>query len=342
LWSEAAPVASAAMATFSDGDPAARAAPRRQPVALRRSFDLGRELTADGRFVRQGSAFRRQVTADGSSGFPAAAGRYHLYACLACPWSQRSVIGRILKGLEGAISISFTDPYRDSLGWAFTGGEFVDPINGFAYLSEAYAATDPSFDGRYTLPVLWDTETGQIVSNESGDILRMLNGAFDAFAEHHVDLYPPPLRAEIDSLNEEIYEHVNNGVYEAGFSRNQAAYEEACANVFRVLDSLEERLGRTRYLVDDQPTEADWRLFPTLVRFDTVYYLHFKCNVRRIVDYPNLWGYARDLYQLPRIAETVSMEQIKRHYYTTHDMVNPSRLIPLGPDLDFSQPHGRG
>ena len=306
------------------------------------AFQLGHELSADGCFVRQESAFRRRVTADGSSGFPAAAGRYHLYACLCCPWSQRAVIGRLLKGLESAISLSYVDPYRDARGWAFTGGQFVDHVSGFEFLGEAYAATDPSFDERYSLPVLWDTETRQIVSNESGEILRMLNEAFAAFAENDVDLYPVALRPEIDALNELIYENVNNGVYEAGFSRNQAVYEAACNGVFAVLDQLEERLARTRYLVGDTPTEADWRLFPTLVRFDTVYYVHFKVNRRRIVDYPNLWGYARDLYQLPRIAETVDMDQIKRHYFTTHDMINPSRLIPVGPEIDFLAPHGRG
>jgi glutathionyl-hydroquinone reductase len=310
--------------------------------AERRHFELGRELTAEGCFVRQESAFRRWVTADGSSGFPAAAGRYHLYASLCCPWSQRTVIGRMLKGLESAIAISYTDPYRDSRGWAFAGGEYVDRANGFAFLSEAYAATDPSFDDRVTLPVLWDTETGQIVSNESGEILRMLNGAFDAIAEHDVDLYPPALRGEIDALNELVYENLNNGVYRAGFSTSQAAYEEACAKVFWMLDELEERLASSRYLVGGAPTEADWRLFPTLVRFDTVYYQHFKCNRRRIVDYPNLWAYTRDLYQLPGIAGTVRMDEIKRHYYTTHDMINPSRIIPAGPDLDFLASHGRG
>ena len=306
------------------------------------SFELGHELSGDGCFVRQESAFRRWVTADGSSGFPAAAGRYHLYACLCCPWSQRAVIGRLLKGLEGSISLSYVDPYRDARGWAFTGGEFVDPVNGFELIGEAYAATDPSFDERYSLPVLWDTETRQIVSNESGEILRMLNGEFGAFAQHDVDLYPRALRPEIDALNALIYENVNNGVYEAGFSRNQAVYEATCERVFAVLDQLEERLGSSRYLVGDAPTEADWRLFPTLVRFDTVYYVHFKVNLRRIVDYPNLWAYARDLYQQPGIAATVDMGQIKRHYFTTHDMINPGRLIPVGPELDFLAPHGRG
>jgi putative glutathione S-transferase len=247
----------------------------------------------------------------------------------------------MLKGLERAIAVSYVNPYRDARGWAFTGGEFVDHANGFRFLGEAYAATDPGFDERYSLPVLWDTETRQIVSNESGEILRMLNEAFAAFAEHDVDLYPEPLREEIDALNALVYENVNNGVYEAGFSRNQQAYEAAVAGVFDVLDELEERLSRSRYLVGDQPTEADWRLFPTLVRFDTVYYVHFKVNLRRIVDYPNLWAYTRDLYQLPGIADTVDMDQIKRHYFTTHDMINPSRLIPVGPELDFLAPHGR-
>jgi putative glutathione S-transferase len=310
-------------------------------AAATASFQLGRELDADGCFVRQESAFRRRVTVDGSSGFPAVAGRYHLYACLCCPWSQRAVIARRLKGLEDAISLSYVDPYRDARGWAFTGGQFVDPVNGFAFLSQAYAATDPDFDDRYTLPVLWDRQTSQIVSNESGEILRMLNDAFEEFAEHDVDLCPPELRDEIDALNARVYQHLNNGVYRAGFSQNQEAYEEACNGVFEVLDELEEWLGRTRYLFGDTPTEADWRVFPTLVRFDTVYYQHFKCNRRRVVDYPNLWGYARDLYQLPGIADTVDMEQIKIHYFTTHDMINPSRLIPVGPDVDFLAPHGR-
>jgi putative glutathione S-transferase len=312
-------------------------------AAEEQSFELGRELSADGCFVRQESAFRRRITADGSSGFPAVAGRYHLYACLCCPWSQRAVIVRILKGLEHAIGLSYVDPYRDARGWAFTGGQFVDRANGFSFLSEAYAATDPTFDERYSLPVLWDTETRQIVSNESGDIVRMLNGELDAIALHpEVDLYPEPLRAEIDELNELIYRNVNNGVYRAGFSTNQEAYEEAVDGVFAVLDRLEERLGRSRYLLGGEPTEADWRLFPTLVRFDSVYYQHFKVNRRRIVDYPNLWGYTRDLYQLPRIAETVDLAQVKRHYFTTHDMINPSRIIPVGPEIDFLAPHGRG
>jgi putative glutathione S-transferase len=304
-------------------------------------FELGEELSPDGRFIRQESAFRRWVTADGSSGFPAVAGRYHLYAAAACPWSQRSLIVRLLKGLEGAIGVSYLDPYRDARGWAFTGGEFVDQVNGFEYLGEAYLATDPDFDDRITVPVLWDKETDQIVSNESGEIMRMLDSEFDELAEYDVDLYPEPLRPEIDTLNLLLYENLNNAVYVAGFSTSQEAYEECFERIFWMLDQLEERLASSRYLVADRPTEPDWRLFPTLLRFDSVYYSHFKCNRRRIVDYPNLWGYTRDLYQLPRIVETVSMEQIKRHYYTTHDMLNPSQIIPAGPELDFLAPHGR-
>jgi glutathionyl-hydroquinone reductase len=313
-----------------------------QEAAERRRFELGTELSEDGRFIRRESVFRRWVTADASSGFPAEAGRYHLYVCLCCPWSHRVVIGRVLKGLERAISISYVDPFRDARGWAFTGGEFVDPHNGFAFLREAYMATDANFDEHVTVPVLWDKETGQIVNNESSDILRMFGTAFDAIAEREIDLYPQPLQSEIDAVNDLVYENVNDGVYKAGFSTSQAAYEKAAENVFAVLDRLEERLGATRYLVGDEATEADWRLFPTLVRFDAVYYSHFKCNRRRVIDYPNLWAYTRDLYQQPRIAETVAMDQIKRHYYTTHDMINPTRIIPIGPEIDFLAPHDRG
>lgn len=291
--------------------------------------------------MRQESVFRRWVTADGSSGFPAEAGRYHLYVCLACPWSHRTVIVRHVKGLEDAVSISLLDPYRDQRGWAFSGGEFTDPVNGFALLSEAYAATDPEYSARVTVPVLWDRETGQIVSNESADIVRMFNSEFEAFAEHHVDLYPEALRSEIDALDGFIYDNVNNGVYRAGFARSQRAYDEAYERLFAALDQLEERLASSRYLLGDSLTEADWRLFPTLVRFDAVYYSHFKCNRRRLIDYPNLWGYTRDLYQQPRIAQTVAMDQIKRHYYTTHGFLNPSGIIPLGPEIDFLAPHDR-
>jgi putative glutathione S-transferase len=261
--------------------------------------------------------------------------------CLACPWSHRAVIVRALRGLEAAVSMSLADPFRDERGWAFTGGEFVDPVNGFSFLSEAYLASDPGYRVRVTVPVLWDKVGRCIVSNESADIVRMFNGVFDAVAERHVDLYPPQLRSEIDAVNEVVYGAVNNGVYKAGFARSQEAYDEAYERLFAALDRLEARLGRSRYLIGSEPTEADWRLFPTLVRFDAVYYGHFKCNRRRLVDYANLWGYTRDLFQLPGIAETVALEQIKVHYYTTHDMLNPSRIVPRGPEIDFLAPHER-
>ena len=306
-----------------------------------KSFELGREVAADGRFVRQESAFRRWVTADGSSGFVAESGRYHLYVSLACPWSHRAVIVRHLKGLEDAVPMSLLDPYRDERGWAFSGGEFSDPVNGFSFLSEAYRATDPQYGIRVTVPVLWDRRARQIVNNESADIVRMFDSEFAAFARRRVDLYPKALRAEIDAVNGFVYDEVNNGVYKAGFARSQRAYDEAYERLFAALDRLEERLASSRYLVGDPPTEADWRLFPTLVRFDAVYYGHFKCNRRRLLDYPNLWGYTRDLYRQPGIAGTVAMDQIKRHYYTTHAFLNPSGIIPRGPEIDFVAPHDR-
>jgi putative glutathione S-transferase len=305
-------------------------------------FALGREIAADGRFERQQSVFRGRVTDDGSSGFAAEAGRYHLYVSLACPWSHRVVIARRLKGLEEAIGVSYADPFRDARGWAFSGGEYVDDVNGWTFLSEAYAATDPGFSGRVTVPVLWDTRTGTIVSNESSDIMRMFNDGFGALARSAVDLYPPALRKEVDAVNTFVYENVNNGVYRAGFATTQEAYDEAYERLFQALDQLEARLAESRYLVGDSPTEADWRLFPTLARFDSVYYTHFKCDRRRLIDYHELWGYTRDLYQQPGIAATVAMDQIKRHYFTTHDQLNPSRIIPRGPDLDFMAAHDRG
>ena len=283
-----------------------------------------------GAFERQDAKFR------GWAELPAA-GRYHLYVAMACPWSHRAVIARRLKGLEDDVGISYLDPYRDERGWAFSGDGYTDAVNGFEYLAEAYEATQPGYDGRVSVPVLWDRESGRIVSNESHDIMRMFNAAAP-----ENDLYPAPLRDEIDRLNERIYATVNNGVYRAGFARTQEAYEEAFAELFETLSSLERLLGERRYLAGDVITEADWRLFPTLVRFDTVYYLHFRCNGRRIVDHPNLWAYARELYQRPGIAETVAMDEIKTHYYTTHDSLNPKRIVPAGPlDLDWTAPHGR-
>ena len=307
----------------------------------RSTAEFPNETTTQGAFQRQASRFRDWVTADGSSDFPAAAGRYHLYVSLACPWAHRTLIARARKGLEAAIGVTVVDPIRDERGWAF--GAEPDPLNGWSFLSEAYQASDPEFEGRVTVPVLWDRERGVIVNNESADILRMLNSAFDAWAEHpERDLYPQPLRDEIDAVNARVYETVNNGVYKAGFASTQQAYEEAVRPLFETLDWLEQRLSTRRYLLGDAITEADWRLFTTLIRFDAVYHGHFKCNLRRIVDYPHLWGYLRDLYQQPGVAATVDFDQIKRHYYVTHARINPTQVVPLGPVLDLDAPHGRG
>ena len=305
-------------------------------------FELGRESSDSGEFVRQDSKFRDLVTADGSSGFPAAAGRYHLYVARACPWAHRTLIVRHLKGLEDAIGVSYVHPFRDQRGWAFPGGDHVDEVNGFAFLQEAYDRTDPSFEGRISVPVLWDKVEGRIVNNESADIVRILNGEFDAFAEHpDVDLYPEALRPEIDAVNERVYADVNNGVYRTGFSKSQEAYDEGFERLFAALEWLEELLGERRYLAGDRITEADWRLFTTLVRFDAVYYVHFRCNGRLIADSPNLWAYARELHAIPGVAETVDLAEIKEHYYTTHDELNPKRIVPRGPFADWAAPHGR-
>lgn len=304
-------------------------------------FTISRE-TEGGTFKRQTSVFRDWVSADGSTPFPAEAGRYHLYISWACPWAHRTVIARGLKGLEDVISMSAVDPIRDARGWAFTGGEFSDPINGFEFLTEAYEATDPGFDDRCSVPVLWDKKTGVIVNNESADILRMLSTGFGELASDEVDLYPEPLREEIDALNKLTYDNVNNAVYMAGFTTHQEVHERQVRRVFETLDQLDARLGNARYLLGDQPVETDWRLFTSLVRFDAVYNIHFKCSLRRIVDYTNLWPYLRDLYQLPGIAETVKLDQIKAHYYRTHPQINPLGLVPIGPTPDFAAPHNRG
>ena len=304
------------------------------------------EHLADGAFQRQEDAFRCWVTVDGErDGFPAAAGRYHLYISWACPWAHRIALVRRLKGLEQAISMSAVDPIRDARGWAFRDGPGFshDPVNGFAYLSEAYHVTDPQFRAsRYSVPVLWDRQTRRIVSNSDDDLMRMLNAEFNAFADQPgLDLYPPEHRAEIDALNTRIYETVNDGVYRAGFADSQAAYEATVFPLFETLDLLDARLASRRFLFGPEPLETDWRLFVTLVRFDAVYVGHFKCNLRRIVDYPNLSGYLRDLYQVPGVADTVNMDHIKRHYYMTHPDVNPTRIVPAGPVQDLARPHGR-
>ena len=308
------------------------------------SSHLPSEHTGSGEFQRQEDVFREWISTDGSTSYPAAAGRYHLYVSLACPWASRTVIFRKLKGLENAIGITVVDPIRDERGWAFRHGPgySIDPINGFKFLSEAYAATNANFDGRVTVPVLWDKETKKIVNNCEDDICRMFNDTFNAVARNKdVDFFPNEIEAEHAKLCDFLYDNVNNGVYKAGFATRQRPYEISCKKVFEALDELEKRLSRSRYLLGNRIVEADWRLFCTLVRFDVVYHGHFKCNIRRIIDYPNLQGYLMDLYQQPAIAETVNFDHIKRHYYMTHEEINPTRIVPIGPALNLMQPHGR-
>jgi putative glutathione S-transferase len=303
------------------------------------------ETSAAGAFVRQKYAFRDRITADGSSGFPAEAGRYHLYVSLACPWAHRAIIVRRLLGLEEAISMSVVDPVRDERGWAFRDGpgHSRDGVCGFEFLSEAYLRTDPAYTGRHTVPCVWDRKTGRLVTNNYPDITIDLETQFTRFHRAGApDLYPEALRGEIDAVNAVVYEDVNNGVYRAGFAAAQPAYDGAVAALFARLDWLDARLAERRYLVGGQLTEADVRLFTTLVRFDAVYVGHFKCNVRRLVDYPHLWAYARDLFQRPGFGETANFDHIKRHYYTTHDRLNPSRIVPVGPSIDWLAPHDRG
>jgi putative glutathione S-transferase len=289
------------------------------------------------------------VTEDGSpgpsgeGGFPTARGRYHLYVSHACPWAHRTVIMRALKGLEEVVSLSVTEPLYGPRGWRFgnSPGTIPDTVNGARELAEIYLRADPRYSGRVSVPVLWDKERGTIVNNESAEIIRMLNTAFDGVGASGNDFYPKELRAEIDEINAFVYPNLNNGVYRAGFATTQEAYEEAATAVFAALDKLEGRLATRRYLTGPRLTEADIRLFTTLIRFDPVYHGHFKCNVRRVVDYPNLWGFVRDVYQLPGVAATVHVDYIKAHYYRSHPTVNPSRIVPIGPQLDYSTPHGR-
>lgn len=299
-----------------------------------------------GRFERSESAFRDWVTATGSSGFKAESGRYHLYVSLACPWAHRTLIFRKLKRLEQHISISVVDWLMGDQGWMFSDrfSAIPDDVNHAQYLHQVYAKAKPNYSGRATVPVLWDKERSTIVNNESSEIIRMLNSAFDALpgVNAGLDLNPELLCAHIDRVNAIVYDDVNNGVYKAGFATSQHAYEDAVRALFRTLDDLEWRLSKQRYLVGDRLTEADWRLFTTLVRFDAVYFGHFKCNLRRLVDYPNLWAYTRELYQIPGVAETVNMTHIKGHYYESHRMINPTGIVPLGPEIDFTAPHDRG
>jgi glutathionyl-hydroquinone reductase len=310
------------------------------------------EETKTGEFKRQEDAFRDWVSSDSSTPYAAEAGRYHLYVSLACPWASRTLIVRKLKGLEDAIGMTVVDPVRDDLGWAFRdpsgkippGAPFesTDPINGFQFLSEAYKATDPDYHERVTVPVLWDKQTKRIVNNCEDDVSRMFNDVFNDFARNkHVDLFPKEIQAEHAKLSDFIYDNVNNGVYKAGFATRQQPYEHACRRVFQALDELEQRLSKGRYLFGNRIVEADWRLFCTLIRFDVVYHGHFKCNLRRIIDYPSLQGYLMDLYQQPGIADTVNFDHIKRHYYMTHTAINPTRIVPIGPLLDLTKLHGR-
>jgi putative glutathione S-transferase len=291
---------------------------------------FSKESDTGGRFVRQDSRFRERVDERPEPG------RYHLYVSLACPWASRAVIVRQLKHLEEVLPMTVVDPVRDERGWRFTDAD-PDPVNGFTFLSQAYELTEPGFEDRVTVPVLFDTQTNRIVNNESADIVRMLN----RWSDHGPDLYPEDLRTAIDEVNDRIYNSVNNGVYRAGFATTQAAYEEAFDQVFTSLDWLDDRLATRRYLLGDDITEADWRLFVTLVRFDAVYVGHFKCNLRRIADYAHLSGYLRDLYQHPGIADTVDFDHIKRHYYVTHPQLNPTRIVPKGPELDLWATHDR-
>jgi putative glutathione S-transferase len=311
------------------------------------------EQSDSGEFQRQEDAFREWISNDGSTSYPAVAARYHLYVSLACPWASRTLIFRKLKGLEDAIGMTVVDPIRDKKGWAFRDPDkkwddtevippSTDPVNGFHYLSEAYTATDSDFDGRVTVPVLWDKESKKIVNNCEDDICPMFNDVFNDFAKNkEVDFFPKDIEDEHRNLSDFVYDNVNNGVYKAGFAMRQRPYEISCRKLFEALDELEVRLSKSRYLFDQRVVEADWRLFCTLVRFDVVYHGHFKCNIRRIVDYPNLQGYLMDLYQQPGIAETVNFDHIKRHYYMTHTEINPTRIVPIGPAFDLTKPHGR-
>jgi putative glutathione S-transferase len=308
------------------------------------------DITKDGHFERRETAFRDWITPDGrpgptgQDGFRAVSGRYHLYVSLACPWAHRTLVMRALKGLQAIVPVSVTHWLMAEQGWTFAAGEGVvaDPLYNTRYVHELYAKADESYSGRATVPILWDHHTQTIVNNESADIIRMLGSAFDQVGAKPGDYYPKPLRADIDAISQLIYDTLNNGVYKAGFATTQSAYEAAVAPLFKTLDQLEDRLSRARFLCGDQLTEADIKLFTTLVRFDSVYHGHFKCNIRRIVDYRHLWAYTRDIYQIPGIAETVDFGHIKRHYYMSHRRINPTGIVPAGPALDFEQPAERG
>ncbi|MDC0739245.1 glutathione S-transferase family protein [Cognatishimia sp. SS12] len=304
-----------------------------------------------GKFERSESQFRNWITADGSAGpsgkggFAAESGRYHLYVSMACPWAHRTLIFRKLKGLEDHISVSVVHPDMLSNGWTFETDAFGatgDTLFGSEFAHQIYTRADPEYSGRVTVPILWDKKQGTIVSNESSEIIRMFNSAFDALTGNTLDFWPEAERDAIEKVNARVYDTVNNGVYKCGFATSQSAYDDAVTPLFDTLDWLEERLSKTRYLMGDQLTEADWRLFTTLIRFDPVYHLHFKCNRKRLIDYPNLWAYTRDLYQHADVAETVNLPHIVRHYHYSHESINPHRILPINPVLDYLAPHGRG
>jgi putative glutathione S-transferase len=307
-------------------------------------------IAKDGHFVRSNTSFRNWITPDGSpgpsgeGGFPAESGRYHLYVSYACPWAHRTLIFRTLKGLAAHISVDVVHPDMLDDGWTFATdfpGATGDSLHGYAFARDIYTRADPAISGRVTVPILWDRERETIVSNESSEIIRMFNSAFDGITGNTADYWPEAMRDEIEAVNARIYDTLNNGVYKSGFAQTQEAYEAAVWPLFETLDWLEQRLSTRRYLMGEAQTEADWRLFPTLVRFDSVYHGHFKCNRARIVDFPNLWAYTRELYQVPGIAETVRLDHIKRHYHYSHESINPYRIVPVGPALDFEAPHGR-
>ncbi len=294
---------------------------------------------AQGKFIRPSTTFRNQITADGSSGFKAESGRYHLYISWACPWAHRTAIMRKLKGLEDAISLSVVHPEIYDNGWEFSDepGCIPDSVNHASYLWEIYLKADANYSGRVTVPVLWDKQTGTIINNESREIIRMFDTQFEGIA----NFYPDELREAIDQTIDAIYQPINNGVYRAGFATTQMAYEEGVTDLFNALDYWDEVLGKQRYLCGDRITEADWCMFTTLLRFDAVYYGHFKCNLRHLWDYSNLWNYLKALYQLPGVKETCNLDHIKRHYYKSHDKINPTRIVPKGPLIDFESPHNR-
>ncbi|WP_414548965.1 glutathione S-transferase family protein [Anabaena sp. CCY 0017] len=298
---------------------------------------------SQGKFIRPSTTYRDQITADGSSGFKAEPGRYHLYISWACPWACRTAIIRQLKGLEDVIGLSVVGAEIDQNSWEFTDepGAIPDSVNGTQYLWQLYLKADPNYSGRVTVPVLWDKQKGTIVNNESREIIRMFDTQFDDFGQQDVNFYPENLQKIIDETIDAIYQPINNGVYRAGFATSQSAYNEGVTDLFAALDDWEKILGKQRYLCGDQVTEADWCMFTTLLRFDAVYYVHFKCNLRRMVEYPNLWNYLKELYQLPGVKETCNFDHIKRHYYRSHPNVNPTRIVPKGPVIDFDAPHNR-